>query len=252
MLLPVGVVFAFVFLLAANVLEGGNPGALFAIPSVVLVFGGTLAATATAFTFGEVLRMPKLTLKGFGKPVALDEKITEVCSLAEVARKDGALALESRMADVKDPLLKHGLTLLVDGADEHRIRDEMEGAMAATADRHQRHISIFTKAAGYAPIFGLMGTTMGLINMLGHLDAPDEIGHSLAVAMTATLYGLVFSNVILTPIADKLSRLHESEMLAKEMTVDGVCSILHGFSSRAMTERLEAWLPPAARAKKAA
>ncbi|MGZ4703172.1 MAG: MotA/TolQ/ExbB proton channel family protein, partial [Ilumatobacteraceae bacterium] len=103
-----------------------------------------------------------------------------------------------------------------------------------------------------APIFGLMGTTMGLINMLGKLDKPAEIGHSLAVAMTATLYGLVSSNVMFTPIADKLTRLHESEMLAKEMMIDGVCSILHGFSSRAMTERLEIWLQPAVRAKKAA
>lgn len=252
MLLPIGMVLALVFMLGSNVMEGGDPMALFAIPSIVLVFGGTLAATATAFTVGEVMRMPKLAIKGFGKPAELSGTITQMCELAEVARKDGALALESRMAEVKDPFLRHGLTLLVDGADEHRIQDEMEAAMAATTDRHQRNISIWTKAAGYSPIFGLMGTTMGLINMLGHLDAPDEIGHSLAVAMTATLYGLVSSNVLFTPIADKLTRLHESEMLAKEMMIDGVCSILHGFSSRAMTERLEIWLQPAARAKKAA
>lgn len=250
--MPIGMVLALVFMLASNIMEGGDPMALVAIPSVVLVFGGTLAATATSFTVGEVLRMPKLAIKGFGKPAELEGTITEMCSLAEVARKDGALALEARMNDVKDPFLRHGMTLLVDGADEHRIQDEMEAAMGAISDRHQRNISIWTKAAGFAPIFGLMGTTMGLINMLGHLDKPDEIGHSLAVAMTATLYGLIASNVLFTPIADKLTRLHESEMLAKEMMIDGVCSILHGFSSRAMTERLEIWLEPAARAKKAA
>lgn len=252
MLLPVGMLMAFVFMLGSSVMEGGNPMALFAIPSIILVFGGTLAATATAFTVGEVMRMPKLAIKGFGKPAELSGTISQMCELAEVARKDGALALESRMTEVKDSFLRHGLTLLVDGADEHRIQDEMEAAMAATSDRHQRNISIWSKAAGYAPIFGLMGTTMGLINMLGKLDKPAEIGHSLAVAMTATLYGLVSSNVMFTPIADKLTRLHESEMLANEMMIDGVCSILHGFSSRAMTERLEIWLQPAARAKKAA
>jgi chemotaxis protein MotA len=247
-------VLALVFMLASNVMEGGDPMALFAIPSIVLVFGGTLAASATAFTVGEVLRMPKMAIKGFGKPAELDGAIKQLCELAEVARKDGALALESRMADVKDPFLNHGLTLLIDGADEHRIQDEMEASMAAISDRHNRNISLWTKAAGYAPIFGLMGTTMGLINMLGHLDQPEEIGPSLAVAMTATLYGLVSSNVLFTPIADKLTRLHESEMLVKELMIDGVCSILHGFSSRAMTERLEVWLLPAARAtaKKAA
>jgi chemotaxis protein MotA len=247
-------VLALVFMLVSNIMEGGNPMALLAIPSIVLVFGGTLAASATAFTFGEVMRMPKMAIKGFGKPVELDDAITQLCELAEVARKDGALALESRMAEVNDPFLSHGLTLLVDGADEHRIQDEMEASMAAITDRHNRNISLWTKAAGYSPIFGLMGTTMGLINMLGHLDNPEEIGPSLAVAMTATLYGLVSSNVLFTPIADKLTRLHESEMLVKEMMIDGVCSILHGFSSRAMTERLEVWLLPAARAsaKKAA
>jgi chemotaxis protein MotA len=241
-------------MLGSNVMEGGDPMALFAIPSVVLVFGGTLAAAATSFTMGEVMRMPKMALKSFGKPDELAPAIAQLCELAEVARKDGALALESRMADVKDSFLNHGLTLLVDGADEHRIQDEMEASMAAIADRHNRNIQIWTKAAGYSPIFGLMGTTMGLINMLGHLDQPEEIGPSLAVAMTATLYGLVSSNVMFMPIADKLTRLHESEMLVKEVMIDGVCSILHGFSSRAMTERLEVWLQPSARAagKKAA
>lgn len=252
MLMPIGMVLALVFMLGSNVMEGGDPMALFAIPSIILVFGGTLAATATSFTVGEVMRMPKLAIKGFGKPAELSGTISQMCELAEVARKDGALALEARMNDVEDPFLRHGMTLLVDGADEHRIQDEMEASLGATVDRHQRNISIWTKAAGFAPIFGLMGTTMGLINMLGHLDKPDEIGHSLAVAMTATLYGLVASNVLFTPISDKLTRLHESEMLAKEMMIDGVCSILHGFSSRAMTERLEVWLEPAARAKKAA
>ncbi len=250
--MPIGMVLALVFMLGSNVMEGGDPMALFAIPSIILVFGGTLAATATSFTVGEVMRMPKLAIKGFGKPAELSGTISQMCELAEVARKDGALALEARMNDVEDPFLRHGMTLLVDGADEHRIQDEMEASLGATVDRHQRNISIWTKAAGFAPIFGLMGTTMGLINMLGHLDKPDEIGHSLAVAMTATLYGLVASNVLFTPISDKLTRLHESEMLAKEMMIDGVCSILHGFSSRAMTERLEVWLEPAARAKKAA
>lgn len=250
--MPIGMLLALVFMIVSNIMEGGDPAGLIAIPSFVLVFGGTFAATATSFTVGEMLRMPKLAIKGFGKPDRLDGTITQMCDLAEVARKDGALALEARMNEVQDPFLRHGMTLLVDGADEHRIQDEMEAMMGAITDRHTRNISTWTKAAGFAPIFGLMGTTMGLISMLGHLDKPDEIGHSLAIAMTATLYGLIASNVLFTPIADKLTRLHQSEMLAKELMIDGVCSILHGFSSRAMTERLEVWLEPSARAKKAA
>lgn len=252
MMLPVGILMTLVIMIVALILEGGTPASLIAVPSIVLVFGGTLAVTATTFSVGEVLKMPMTVIKGLRAPEKLSTTITQIVELAEVARKDGALALESKMGEVKDPFLKHGLTLLVDGADEHRIRDELEAAMAATHERHKTAQAPFVKAAGYSPIIGLCGTTMGLISMLGHLDKPEKIGHSLAIAMAATLYGLLLANVVATPIADKLQRLDEAEMIANEMKIDGICSMLHGFSSRAMSERLEAWLAPAQRAKKAA
>jgi chemotaxis protein MotA len=250
--MPIGMLLAFVLMNFANIMEGGNPGSLFGIPALILVVGGTLMATAASFTPGEVLKMPVLAMKGFKSPPKLEKTIAQITELAEVARKDGALALESRMNDVKDPFLKHGVTLLVDGADEHRIRDELEGSLMATTDRHMRNIGMFQKAENYAPTFGLMGTTMGLIHMLEYLDKPEEIGHLLAAAMIATLYGLVTANILYAPIAAKLTRLHENEVIEKEMIIEGVCSMLHGYSSRAMTERLEAWLPPAKRGKKAA
>jgi chemotaxis protein MotA len=250
--MPVGMIMAFVLMNVANIMEGGNPAHLFGIPALLLVVGGTIMAVATSYTPGEVLSMPKLGIKGFKSPPKLQTSITQITELAEVARKDGALALESKMNDVQDPFLKHGITLLVDGADEHRIRDELEGSMMATTDRHMRNIGMFTKAENLAPGFGLMGTTMGLIHMLGLLDHPEEIGHLLAAAMIATLYGLVTANILWAPIAAKLTRLHENEMIEKELIIEGVCAMLHGYSSRAMTEKLEAWLPPAQRGKKAA
>jgi len=248
MLVVVGLVLAFVSMLASTVMEGGNIGALIAIPSVVLVFGGTLGATIAAYSVGDIMKMPKVLIKSVtGKVTPIAEQITSILELADIARKDGHLALESKITEIKDPVLKHGLTLLVDGADEGRIREELEGSLGAMSERHKKNISIITKAAGYAPIFGLMGTTMGLINMLGHLSEPEKIGESLAIAMTATLYGLVSANAVYTPIADKLEKLHESEMFLSELTTDGVCSMLHGLSGRAMNERLDAWLPPKAR-----
>ncbi len=244
MLMPVGMLMAFVLMNVANVMEGGNPATLFNIPSFILVIIGTLMATAASFTPGEMLKMPSLAIKGFKNPPKLENVITQINELAETTRKDGALALESKMNDVKDPFLKQGVTLLVDGADEHRIRAELESSMIAVTDRHMRNIGMFQKAEAYSPTFGLMGTTMGLIHMLGMLDHPEEIGHLLAGAMTATLYGLVAANVLYAPIAAKLTRLHENEMLEKELIIEGVSSMLHGYSSRAMTERLEAYLPP--------
>jgi chemotaxis protein MotA len=248
MLVVVGLVLAFVSMLASTVMEGGNIGALIAIPSVVLVFGGTLGATIAAYSFGDIMKMPKVIIKSVtGKVTPIATQVTAILELADIARKDGHLALESKITEISDPVLKHGLTLLVDGADEGRIREELEGALGAMSERHKKNISIMSKAAGYAPIFGLMGTTMGLINMLGHLQEPEKIGHSLAVAMTATLYGLVAANAVFTPIADKLEKLHEGEVFLAELTTDGVCSMLHGLSGRAMNERLDAWLPPKAR-----
>ena len=248
MLVVVGLVIAFGAMLADTVMEGGNIGALIAIPSMVLVFGGTLGATIAAYSVGDIMKMPKVLIKSVtGKVTPIAEQITAILELADIARKDGHLALESKITEIKDPVLKHGLTLLVDGADEGRIREELEGSLGAMSERHKKNISIITKAAGYAPIFGLMGTTMGLINMLGHLSEPEKIGESLAIAMTATLYGLVSANAVYTPIADKLEKLHESEMFLSELTTDGVCSMLHGLSGRAMNERLDAWLPPKGR-----
>jgi chemotaxis protein MotA len=248
MALPVGLVLALVFMLGSSIMEGGNIGALIAIPSVVLVMGGTWGATVAAFAFGDIFKMPGVCIRAMTKnTVDLKQTMDQLIELGDIARKEGQLALESRLGDVADPFLKHGLTLLVDGADESRIREELDGYSLSVTERHTRYISILSKAAGYAPIFGLMGTTMGLINMLGELNDPSKIGPHLAAAMTATLYGLITSNVIYTPIADKLTRLHESEMLANEMTLDGVCTMLHGLSGRAMVERLQAWLPPSAR-----
>jgi chemotaxis protein MotA len=255
MVLPIGLVMAVACMLGSSIMEGGNIGALIAIPSVVLVFGGTWGATIAAFSFPDVFKVPTVCIRAMTKNTTdLKKTMEQLIELGDIARKEGQLALESRLGDVKDPFLKHGLTLLVDGADEGRIREELDGYSLSVTERHQRYISILTKAAGYSPIFGLMGTTMGLINMLGELNDPSKIGPHLAAAMTATLYGLITSNVIYTPIADKLTRLHDSEMLNNEMTLDGVCTMLHGLSGRAMVERLEAWLPPSARSgeKKAA
>ncbi len=255
MLLPIGMILAFVAMLASTVMEGGSIGALIAIPSIVLVFLGTFGVTVACFTFGDVMKMPGIVIKAMLKnPLDLSGIIAQLVELGDVARKEGHLALEGRLASIEDPFLKHGLTLLVDGADEGRIREELDGYVAAVTERHTRYKEICVKGAGYAPILGLAGTTMGLINMLGELSNPDKIGHSLAVAMTATLYGLTLGNVVLTPLADKLGRMHETEMLGYEMMVDGVCTILHGLPGRAMLERLEVFLPPSARTsgKKAA
>jgi chemotaxis protein MotA len=255
MVLPIGIVIGFVAMCASTIMEGGSIGALVVVPSMVLVFGGTFGVTIACYDFGVVAKSFPVAFKALlGSETKLQPVIQQLVELGDVARKEGHLALEGRLGSIEDPFLKHGLTLLVDGADEGRIREELDNYVAGVTARHKTMIDFMTKAAGYAPILGLAGTTMGLINMLGDLSNPENIGHSLAIAMSATLYGLVSANVVMTPIADKLTRMHDAELMAFEMTVDGICTILHGLPGRAMLERLEVWLPPAGRSggKKAA
>jgi chemotaxis protein MotA len=247
MLVVVGLFIAFGAILADTIMEGGNIGALIAIPSLVLVLGGTLGATIVAYSVSDITKMPKVFIHAIkGKVTPIPEQITAILELADVARKDGHLSLESRITEIKDPVLKHGLTLLVDGADEGLIREELEGhsgddraAQEEHLDHHQgRWLRTDLRPDRHDD---------GLINMLGNLAEAEKLGESLAVAMTATLYGLVSANALYTPIADKLERLHQSEVFLSELTIDGVCSMLHGLSGRAMNERLDAWLPPKGR-----
>lgn len=248
MFVIIGLLIALGAMISSFILEGGNLSALFAVPTVVLVFGGTFGATMIAYSPKDMAGIPKQLIQAIkGKPAPLEPLVKELVELAEVSRREGMLALEGRINSINDPFLRHGVALLVDGADEGRIREELDGYAGSVEQRHLHAASIWESAAGYAPIFGLMGTTMGLINMLGHLEDPSHIGHGLAIALTATLYGLVSANVYYKPVSVKLKKMNGAEMQAYDLMIDGLCAILHGLSSRAMTERLEAWLPVKAR-----
>jgi chemotaxis protein MotA len=140
-----------------------------------------------------------------------------------------------------------GLQQVVDGLDAEAVRDVLEIEMAGLDERHRTMFGFFKAAGGYAPTMGMVGTVIGLINMLGNLNDPAELGLGLSVALLTTLYGVLFANLFFMPIALKLQRLHEVEMSAMEMVVDGVLAIQAGAGPRMLAERLRSFLPPAER-----
>ena len=143
--------------------------------------------------------------------------------------------------------MKAGLQQIVDGADGDVVRDTLEIELSALDERHQPVIAFIKTMGGYAPTMGMIGTVVGLINMLGNLSDPSQLGLGMSVALLTTLYGVIFANLVFLPIAAKLARLHDLEVLYKEVVMDGILAVQAGASPRALVERLESYLVPSER-----
>jgi chemotaxis protein MotA len=229
-------------------MDGNTLGPLIGPSSFVLVMVATLGAGVMAYRKNEIGRMPKSAVKAIkGDAPDVQETITQLARLAEVARRDGMLALEDKLEEVEDRFLTLGLQLLVDGADENVVRDTLEIELEATDERHRTAIDFFKTLGGYAPTFGMVGTVIGLINMLGNLTDPEQLGAGLALALLTTLYGVIIANLLFNPMAARLERLNEIEIAVLEVALDGIMTIRGGASPRGLIERLESYLPPAER-----
>ncbi len=235
-------------LLGVVVLEGGSLGALFGPSALILAILGPLGATVMGSDAHDVKVFTKALLIAMkGKAPDPDEAITTFARLADKARKEGTLALEAELPSIEEPFMRAGLQMVVDGVDGDQVRMVLEAEMEAARERHHASAKFFHALAGYAPIFGLMGTILGIIGVMGHLSEPSELGHGIALALLGVLYGVVFGNLVYLPIANKLDRLEELEMHVRELVLEGVLAVREGVSARLLVERLEARLAPAAR-----
>jgi chemotaxis protein MotA len=241
-------VITLVGIVIAMLIDGNSVAPLIGPSSFVLVFLASLGAGVMAYRRAELTSMPKSALKAIRSDVPdVQETITALAKLAEVARREGMLALEAKLDDVDDRFLQLGLQLLVDGADEDVVRETLEIELAATDERHRTAINFFKGLGGYAPTFGMVGTVIGLINMLGNLTDPSELGKGMALALLTTLYGVLLANLVYNPIASRLERLNEVELAALDVALDGILTIRGGASPRGLIERLESYLPPSER-----
>jgi len=233
------------------VLDGGSPAELFAkIAPIILIFGGSLAATCITSPFKLFLGMPKLIGKACTtKKLEAPEAIETLVKMADKARRDGLLALEEESKKISDPFLKKGIMLVVDGVDPTQVRTILEIEIEQMRERHAANYGIFAAAGGYAPTFGIIGTIMGLISVLKQLDDPNKLAASIASAFLATLWGLLVSNLIYLPLGGKLRSKSEEEALFRTLMMEGILSLQAGENPRIVREKLGAFLPPKAREK---
>jgi chemotaxis protein MotA len=233
-------------LILGSIMMGTAPLTAFIdIPSFAVVIGGAGAAAMMAFPLKSMLSLPMVMKKAFlNKQEDLLELINQLVSLAEIARRDGLLALEGKMAEVQQPVIKSGLQMAIDGNDAETIESVMRTEMEAVARRHKEGKSMLDQIARFAPAYGMIGTLMGLIMMLSDMSDPSGIGAGMAVALITTLYGAIAANVGFQPFAEKLGLLSKYELNAMELVVRGVLAIQSGESPRALEQRLMTYLHP--------
>lgn len=239
-----GLGFAFVVIVIANVLEGGDPTHMLLLPPMLLVFGATLGVTVAGGTLADAKNAVKSAKRAFtGRTNTNAEVIPTIVGLADTARKEGLLALEDKLRSIDDPFLVKGVTLAVDGTDPEELRDILEGEVHAKRLQDRQSAKFFTDAGGYAPTIGIVGTVMSLVHVLGNLSKPDELGHMIAAAFLATLWGVLSANAIWLPIAAKLKRLAELEAARMEVVIEGVAAIQAGSNPRVVAQKLQALMP---------
>ncbi len=240
----VGIVTAFALVLSA-ILMGGNLGLFVSIPSVLIVLGGSLGATMINYPLPDMLKVINVVKNAFlHKQITAKEVISNFVSLAGVARREGILALESSANETSDQFMKKGLQLAVDGLEPGSIKEILETEVVAIQDRHKLGAEIFTTLGTFAPAMGMIGTLIGLVQMLQTMDDPSTIGPSMAVALLTTFYGALMANILCLPIAGKLKNRSGAEVMVKDLMTEGVISIAKGENPRVIEQKLNAYLPP--------
>lgn len=239
-----GIALAFVAIFLANYLEGGAPGAMFLLPPMLLVFGGTFGVALAGGLLKDTIGALKALKKTFtAKVPEPEETVGRLVELAEQARRNGLLALEESARDIDDPFLKQGVELLVDGTDPNELRDILEAKVDAKRAEDRSFAKVFTDMGGYAPTIGIIGTVLSLVHVLENLDKPEELGHMIGAAFLATLWGVLTANVLWLPFASKMKRLSDVEVRQMDMLIEGLMSIQSGSNPRVIEQKLLAFLP---------
>ena len=244
-----GIIAGTVFIIV-GILVSGNLGSYYDLPSIMIVLGGTIAATMISYPFNRLVKFTQVTKKLFltteDKP---QDIISRIIELANVARKEGLLALEEAAYRIDDPFLQKGILLIVDGTDPELVRNILETELNFIEERHQQSQGVFETMGSLSPAFGMIGTLIGLINMLKDLDDPSTLGPNMSVALVTTFYGSVLANLFFIPMSVKLKYKSSREILLKEIMLEGMLSIQAGENPRIIEEKLKAFLPPKERAK---
>lgn len=240
----IGIISAFGLVVGAIAMGGGI--ALFInIPSALIVIGGTLGATLINYPLKEMVGVSKVVKNVFlSKLMTSSSIIKEFVEFSNKARREGILSLEGDVKNVEEEFIKKGIQLSIDGLEPQAIREILETEISFIQDRHKLGAEIFTTMGTFAPALGMIGTLIGLVQMLQTMDDPSTIGPSMAVALLTTFYGSVLANILCLPIAGKLRTRSSEEVLVKEMTIEGVICLSNGENPRIVEQKLLAFLAP--------
>ncbi len=245
--LGAGIGFTIISIFLAGDMQIGAIVSFLDAPSFMITVGGAMASVIGSYPMAKFTN----ALKSFTKVLKPDNAdpitaIKDIIELANVARKEGLLALDDKSADM-DPFLRKGIMLVVDGTDQELVRNVLEIEMGYIEDRHNENAGIWELMAGQFPAWGMIGTLVGLVIMLQNMDDPSSIGPKMAVALITTFYGSLFANWLATPIANKMKAYNKQEMLVKEVTIEGILSIAAGENPRIIEEKLKVFIAPSLR-----
>jgi chemotaxis protein MotA len=224
-------------------LEGGNLSQVLQPTAAMIVFGGTTGAVLLQFPLPVVVKAVRSLAHVFLQPKRNpEEMVRELVKYANRARREGIVSLDAELESIKEPFLKKSLMLAVDGTEPQELRSIMELELQNQADHEDKIPQVFESAGGFSPTIGIIGAVLGLIQVMQHLDKIDEVGRGIAVAFVATIYGVGAANLFLLPAAGKLRIRIREEQLLREMTLEGVVSILEGMNPRTLESRLLGFL----------
>jgi len=235
-------------LVVSAIIMGAGLASFFHVPSLLITVGGTLAAALINFPLSKVLGVAAVVKKTMlYKPPSMETEIKRLTEFAQIARREGLLALEDRLEELDEPLLQKGIQLVIDGTTPEVLRSILMIEVNSMYDRHSEGKSILEQMGASAPAFGMIGTLIGLVSMLKNLTDPSSIGAGMAVALLTTFYGALLANLIFLPLAGKLDNRHKEEALMKELLIEGILSIQAGDNPNTIEEKLKSFCPPSVR-----
>jgi chemotaxis protein MotA len=238
-----GVFLAVAGIIAGLLIEGGNLGQILQPTAAMIVFGGTMGAVLLQFPMGTVVAAFRSMAHIFAAPRKHDDQlIAMLVGFANKARRNGVVSLDADLQTIQDPFLKQTVMLAVDGTEPTDLRKIMQVSLDSTTEGEERLPSVFESAGGFSPTIGILGAVLGLIQVMQHLDNIQEVGHGIAVAFVATIYGVGIANLFFLPMAGKMRLRIRDEYQRREMMLEGVISIMEGINPRMLEVKLSGFV----------
>ncbi|MGL5085584.1 MAG: motility protein A [Clostridium sp.] len=246
-LTPLGLVIGIGLVLYA-MLMGGNMMIFWDLASVFITVGGSFCAVLISYSLVDIKKIPKLVSESFkDSEISSKDIINKFSELSKKARREGLLSLEEEIAQVDDDFLKKGLQMVIDGIEPETIKDILELEISEMEDRHLKNAGIFSTWGAFAPAFGMIGTLIGLIQMMQNLTDVNSIAKGMGIALLTTFYGTLLANLFCMPVANDLKRKSSVEVGIREMMLEGILSIQSGVNPRIVEEKLLTYLQPTVR-----